>query len=98
MKIKKYLQEANYNDQSSTFAFNKYKFTKNTQFSFDNDLKVTLSQLESVRDFLRNGGHTKPDKNIISLLGSILKHFSSVVPLMENFPDLKLNSDFPKDV
>ena len=97
MKIRKHLTEANYDDKSNTFSFDKYKFTDSTKLSFDNDMKITVGQLKSLRKFLQNDGRSNPDKNIMNLLGAILKHFSYAIQLTENFPDLRMNKEFPKD-
>jgi hypothetical protein len=97
MKIKKYLKEAEYNDPKSTFAYSKFKFNKNTKLALDNDIKITIDQLQSIRNFLREDGREKPDKNVHKFLGDVLKHFSHALPLIENFPDLRMNNEFEKD-
>jgi hypothetical protein len=95
MKLDKYLttESSGYNDPSS---MGKYKFTGNTKISLDNDVKISINQIKSIKAFVDENFRKAP-KDVIDFLTVIVNKFDYVLGINEGFKDLRPNSEFPKD-
>jgi len=95
MKLDKYLKEDHTGEDLS-----KYKFSPNTTFSLEGNIRITRKQLQSIKIFtdknfqkMRSGNN----KDVIDFLTIIVNNNSHILNLVESFKDLRLNSEFPYD-